>query len=86
MVRGRAVPVAEVWTWYRTTSAKQLAGTQMSTYPEVDQPIIDLCSCAEFAIWYAEAGMRVCACGHRDIEHVNGKGTCIGEIKILPGH
>jgi len=41
----------------------------------------DLCQCEAFDRWYS---MRwdVCVCGHRDIEHLAGRGSCTGEIIV----
>lgn len=48
-----------------------------------DEPRIDLCACHGFRLWYHEQD-RVCRCGHRDTEHLDGRGSCTGEIEVLP--
>lgn len=45
------------------------------------------CSCECFELWYVgdDTGVRVCMCGHPDIEHVDNTKTCLGEVLIVPG-
>ena len=46
------------------------------------------CTCTEFALWYTEVplnaveALRVCRCGHRDTEHLDGARTCVGDIEV----
>jgi hypothetical protein len=52
-----------------------------------DAPVVDLCACDGFRLWYMELHhfyeLRVCYCGHRSSEHLDAHGTCTGEIEIL---
>lgn len=43
----------------------------------------DLCECLRFVLWYEEDGWRVCRCGHRSIEHLDGDRSCVGEVVKL---
>lgn len=40
------------------------------------------CGCAHFRSWYIEDGHSVCQCGHRDVEHLDGVGSCVGDVVI----
>jgi hypothetical protein len=49
-----------------------------------DQPKVDFCDCVGFKRWYVgDDGTVWCECGHDAAEHIDGRGTCIGEVEIL---
>lgn len=42
------------------------------------------CVCLEFVFWYTtDSGIDVCHCGHADFDHIDKKGTCIGDVELL---
>lgn len=50
-----------------------------------DAPKVDMCDCPDFRRWYrGDDGTIWCVCAHDRAEHLDGRGTCIGEIEILP--
>jgi len=48
--------------------------------------MIVMCDCSGFEYWYKtdneEDIIVVCECGHTTTEHLDGKGSCTGEIEI----
>lgn len=53
-----------------------------------DAPRLDLCACGKFVLWYEESTEEahsyvVCRCGHRDVEHLDGHGSCTGKIEVI---
>lgn len=36
------------------------------------------CECVSFRMWYIEDEWYVCECGHRNLEHIENSGPCIG--------
>jgi hypothetical protein len=46
-----------------------------------DEPQLDLCECTRFELWYEELCVVVCRCGHLRRTHLDGHGTCIGEVE-----
>lgn len=42
------------------------------------------CECTEFVHWYTSEDdiWAYCHCGHPDTEHIDRRGTCIGEVEI----
>ena len=43
---------------------------------------VRFCVCLAFVLWYGEAGVRVCRCGHPDREHIDGTATCVGDVEV----
>lgn len=40
-----------------------------------------LCLCSRFELWYVDDDgppIRVCRCGHPEVEHLDGAGSCTG--------
>lgn len=54
-----------------------------------DEPKIDLCSCTGFRWWYTDHGQlltaatRWCVCAHSTTWHLDGHGTCVGEVEVF---
>lgn len=41
------------------------------------------CWCSAFKYWYTDDDgpvLKVCRCGHTTIEHLDGKGSCLGVL------
>lgn len=43
------------------------------------------CTCPAFVLWYSEAEVPVCRCGHPDAEHLDDSRMCLGDVLILGG-
>lgn len=46
-----------------------------------------LCNCDEFIHWYTDDDIKdepidVCWCGHLQTDHLDGHGSCIGEVIV----
>lgn len=45
-----------------------------------------LCYCAGFKLWYVLNNympqVKVCECGHRQVEHLDMKGSCMGSVEF----
>ncbi len=49
-----------------------------------DVPVVDICDCTRFVHWYTgDDGTNWCVCAHSSEEHLDGKGTCVGEIERI---
>lgn len=46
------------------------------------------CTCTQFALWYGPetSRLKICTCGHSDVEHLDGNGACVGDVTILKGN
>lgn len=45
------------------------------------------CACLEYEFWYKDEDIDrdICRCGHLWLDHLGGRGTCLGYVIIYTG-